>query len=220
MAYRKIKFDSSRKVYVILDLNAFRISDLRKLDYLLSGQICAIQIWDNQKVYEDKFDLLEQIIAIAHVHEIPVLINNQVSMLPKLDFDGVHFDEIPIHWDDIKDLLQGKIVGMTCTNDEHILTWAAQQHIDYLSFCSLFPSANNSKCELVNREFLIRAQKQLQIPFFLAGGITPENIPELNNLNYQGIALVSGLMQQEQPKEIVEKYYNQINQNHENNHHT
>lgn len=219
MAYRKIKFDSSRKVYIILDLNAFLISDLRELDYLLSDQICAIQIWDNQKVYEGKFDLLEQIIAITHAYEIPVLINNQVNLLPKLDFDGVHFDEIPTHWDDLKDSLQGKIVGMTCTNDEHILTWAEQQHIDYLSFCSLFPSANNSKCELVNREFLVRIQQKLNIPFFLAGGITPENISELKNLNYQGIALVSGLMQQEQPKEIVEKYYNQINQNHANNHH-
>jgi len=220
MSYPKMQLDTSRKVYIILDLNAFLTSDLKKFDYLLSNQICAIQIWDNQNTYEDKFDLLEQIIAISHAHHIPVIMNNQFNLLHKLDFDGVHFDEIPIDWAEIKHFLQGKIIGITCTNDEFILTWAEQQNIDYLSFCSLFPSLNNSKCELVDKKFLERIQLELKVPFFVAGGITPDNIPELNNLNYSGIALVSGLMRHDYPKQIVNKFYNQINQNHENKNNT
>ncbi|MCA5005475.1 thiamine phosphate synthase [Sphingobacterium bovistauri] len=219
MAYRKIKYNSDIKgVYVILDMRTFAVRDLRKLDYLLSEQVMAVQIWDNNLL--PNRDLMISLIEVVHQHNIPILINNKYELLQDYDFDGVHFDDIPNEWNTINELLKDKILGVTCTNDLNIVEWATKHQLDYLSFCSMFPSENNTRCVLVDRELIRCVQRQYKIPIFLAGGITPQNMKLLDGINYVGIAIVSGLMKADDPKVIVNEFYQALNTNYENKYNT
>lgn len=210
MAYRKINFNTERKgVYIILDMRTFTATDLRKLDHLLSNQVIAVQLWDSDNM--PSHNILESIIEIVHRHTIPILINNKYELMRNYDFDGVHFDDIPPNWEYVKSQLTHKIVGVTCTNDMDIVQWANDQQIDYLSFCSMFPSENNTRCVLVDRALIKNVQQHYAIPFFLAGGIKPHNINLLEEINYAGIAIVSGLMSAENPKEVINTYYQALN---------
>jgi thiamine-phosphate pyrophosphorylase len=217
MVYRKINIKDRMGIYIILDLKTFQTADLRKLDQLFSSQISAVQVWDNLQNYEAHYNSIDKIVSVVQQHRIPILMNNRVDLVAKFDFDGVHFDEIPVDWDKIKNQLLGKLIGITCTNDKNIVYWAQQQKVDYVSFCSMFPSANNTRCELVDKKLIAEFQKTLDIPFFLAGGITPENVTELSSISYQGVALVSGLMRHDKPKELLENYYAKMNLNNETN---
>lgn len=217
MVYRKINIKDRKGIYIILDLKNFQTADLRKLDQLLSNQISAVQLWDNLQDYESQYDIIDKILDVVQQHRIPILMNNRVDLVTKFDFDGVHFDEIPVDWDKIKDQLLGKLIGITCTNDKTIVEWAQQQKADYVSFCSMYPSANNTRCELVDKKLIVEFQQTLDIPFFLAGGITPDNVTELFSISYQGVALVSGLMRHDKPKELLENYYVKMNLNNEKN---
>lgn len=210
MAYRKINFNKERKgVYIILDMRTFTATDLRKLDHLLSNQVIAVQLWDSNKL--PNHNILKSIIEIVHQHHIPILINNKYELMRNYDFDGVHFDDIPSNWEVLKSQLKHKIIGVTCTNDMDIVQWATDQQIDYLSFCSMFPSENNTRCVLVDRALIKNVQQQYTIPFFLAGGIKPQHINLLEEINYAGIAIVSGLMSAENPKEVINAYYQELN---------
>lgn len=216
MGYLKINFKNKRGIYVILDLKTFKTKDLNKLDQILSDQILAVQLWDNLKNYEAHYGIIDKIVGIVQQHGIPILMNNRVDMAEKFDFDGVHLDDIPSDWISIKEQLSGKVVGITCTNDTEVLRWAEQHKVDYVSFCSMFPSVNNTRCELVDRRMIARFQETMRIPFFLAGGITPENIAGLSSIFYQGVALVADLMAHANPKEVIKHYYDKMNLNDEN----
>lgn len=219
MDYRKISIKDRKGLYIILDLKAFQTADLRKLDHMLSDQILAVQIWDNLFAYETHYEIIAKVVAVVQAHRIPILMNNEVELVKRFDFDGVHFDEIPTDWSTLKSQLSGKLIGITCTNNAEILRWATFHEVDYISFCSMFPSVNNTRCELVDKKIIAAFQDTMRIPFFLAGGITPENVVELSSIPYQGVALVSDLMSHPNPKELLDNYYIKMNLNNEINNH-
>ena len=165
-----------------MDLRSFKTIDLIKLDDLLSENILAVQIWDNIGIVDAIDNLIANIINVVHSHHIPILINNRFQFLDSFDFDGVHFDAIPPQWNEIKERLRDKIVGITCTNELNKIQWADAHHIDYISYCSMFPSINNSRCDLVDKNLIKEVQEKFKTPFFLAGGIHPDNISLLRGL--------------------------------------
>lgn len=84
----------------------------------------------------------------------------------------------------IKNEMNRKIItGITCNNDLSIVEWADKNEFDYISFCSMFPSSTANSCELVTFDTVKEARKITTLPVFLAGGIKPENIELLNELN-------------------------------------
>ncbi|HLT93208.1 MAG TPA: thiamine phosphate synthase, partial [Membranihabitans sp.] len=88
--------------------------------------------------------------------------------------------------------------------------WAESHRLDYISFCSLFPSSTADRCEIVRFDTIQNARKMTDIPLFLAGGITPEKMELLQDLDYWGIAVVSGIMLAQNPREELRKFYQEF----------
>lgn len=106
-------------------------------------------------------------------------------------------------------------MGITVNNDLSLVQWANDNSFDYISFCSIFPSTTSNSCQLVKFETITKARTITQMPIFLAGGIQPENIYQLNNLDYDGVAVVSGIMSADDPFEKANKYLNELKINNE-----
>lgn len=209
MDWNKRMFDlGKRGIYVIIDPQQDAQEIIDKLRLVLSKNIIAVQVWDNGIT---NYDLLYRVISMCKQHNIPVLINNRVDLLLEMDFDGIHFDDIPSAWKTIKEVLKHKYIGITCTNDLRIVEWATAQQVDYISFCSIFESKNNSSCDLVDFKNILRAREISTIPFILAGGITLENIDALAPLDYQAVAMISGIMSAQEPQQKINTLYKKIN---------
>src|SRR5690606_14732905 len=88
--------------------------------------------------------------------------------------------------------------------------WAAENEIDYLSFCSMFPSSTANSCELVDFETVRSARSIFQKPIFLAEGLKHGNLGKLEGLLYDGIALISGIMSADDPAGAIRKYYENL----------
>jgi len=201
--------NSEKGIYLIIDPKQDAAETIEKLEIALTQHIIAVQIWDNGLTDDHK--LLVPIIELCKKNTIPIIINNRFDLFEQFNFDGIHFDNIPKNWDSMKNHLNGLIVGITCTNDLQTIKWAAQEQIDYISFCSMFDSKNNSKCELVDIKTIQIAKEITDIPIILAGGITLDNLKLLSNLNYQAIAMISEIMSNPKPDQTIKTIYNQIN---------
>lgn len=199
-------------IYLVIDPSIDRNTLLSKLQQAISEKIVAVQIWDNFKAGCNSKELIKEISTLCQPQNIPVLINNKWSLLLDTELDGVHFDTIPGNFNQLKEYL-GKemIVGITCGNDLSVVKWADKNGLDYVSFCSMFPSTTANSCELVTFDTIKEARKITSLPVFLAGGIKPENIHLLNKLSYSGIAVVSGIMNASKPAEALNMYYEKIN---------
>lgn len=182
-----------------------------KLKRIVEAEIAAVQIWDNFSAKTNQVSFIDKVCIICHQKGIPVLINNQWQLLNLSKADGVHFDEHPDDIDVIRKIVNRKcIMGITVNNDLSLVQWANDNSFDYISFCSIFPSTTSNSCQLVKFETITKARTITQMPIFLAGGIQPENIYQLNNLDYDGVAVVSGIMSADDPFEKANKYLNEL----------
>lgn len=201
-------------IYLIIDPSMNLETLICKLKEIIQEEIAAIQIWDNFKPNENPIEFIDEILHLCHTKNIPVLINNRWELLKQTNLDGIHFDKIQDNILQLKNELNREIItGITCNNDLSIVKWANENEFDYISFCSMFPSSTANSCELVSFDTVKEARKITSLSIFLTGGIKPENIDLLNELNYSGIALVSGIMSSESPIEALKKYQQKIKMN-------
>ncbi|MFX9050287.1 thiamine phosphate synthase, partial [Acinetobacter baumannii] len=85
-------------------------------------------------------EIISSVCILCKQHNTPVLINNQWKWLNRFDFDGVHFDELPNNFSFIKQQIgRDFICGITCNNNISVVEKANNEHVDYISFCSMFP---------------------------------------------------------------------------------
>lgn len=210
MKIRKKTIDSG--IYLVIDPSMDESVLMSKLKNALTRKIAAVQIWDNFETEHDVVTLAHKIHSLCLPQKTPVLINNHWELLLETDLDGVHFDTIPENIHTIKEKVNKDfIIGLTCENDLANVKWAADNNIDYISFCSMFPSASAANCEIVKPETVKKARQIFNKPLFLAGGIYPGNIKELNNLQYNGIAVISGVMSAEDPAKAIDEYNQKLN---------
>lgn len=194
-------------VYLVVDPGMSKNKLLLQLEKLQHSSLSAVQIWDNFAGVKDVNDLLAEITQLFKDSETPLLINNHWQYLESFEFDGIHFDQLPADLTSITQQLGSAFLkGITLTNDLDIMEQADKLGFDYISFCSVFPSATSNSCELVRYDTVKECRKRTQMPLFLSGGITPEKINLLEGLEYEGVAVVSGIMKAEDPLRQLNKY--------------
>jgi thiamine-phosphate pyrophosphorylase len=198
-------------VYLIIDPSMDQDVLLSTLKEIIREKIAAVQIWDNFSPGTNQPALIEQVLRLCHLQNIPVLINNQWELLKTMNLDGVHFDKAPRNIVQLKQQIGREVIaGITCNNDLSAVKWADENRLDYISFCSMFPSSTANSCELVSFDTVRKAIEITDIPIFLAGGINPETLPSLSALNYSGIAVVSGIMSAANPLAELKRYQKRI----------
>lgn len=199
-------------IYLVVDPATGIDILLPQIAKAIEGGIEVLQVWNNWKPGQDKNKLIAAICSLAHEKNIPVLINEEWQLLRTTELDGVHFDNIPDDLNMIRQSLGRPVItGLTCGNDLDIIRAAIKEQFDYISFCSMFPSESAGVCEIVSPETVRKARELTDMPIFLAGGISLDNIDTLTDTGMNGVALISAIMKSEDPKERVLSFRKKLN---------
>lgn len=194
-------------LYLVLDPAKDEQMILSKTERALQGGVDCLQLWNHWKPGADPLPLVEAVCTLAHRYSVPVLVNEQWEWLMRADLDGVHFDTPPADLMVIRSIVKRPfLTGITCGNDPSRIDWALHNQVDYLSFCSMFPSASAGSCELVRPETVIDVRSKTTAPIFVSGGITPGNIDSLVVTGLNGVAVISGIMEAEDPEAAARAY--------------
>lgn len=197
-------------VYLVVDPAMDQAVLLDKIEEALEGGVGILQVWnhwsDRMSDY-DKKQLVSYINEMAADYEVPVLINDEWELLKTTTLAGVHFDAVPENISEIKkEIGRDFIAGITCSNDLEVVEWAEEYDFDYISFCAMFPSPSVGSCEIVDPETVQKAREITNLPLFLSGGITPENLGELAELDFNGVAVISGILKDDKPGQRASEY--------------
>lgn len=208
MARKKI----AEGIYLVIDPGMNPEEIYRRLYCVRDEKMAAVQIWDNPALDRLDRNLLAEIVKIFEDTSVPVLINNQWDWLEEIEFDGVHFDDLPTDTEKIFRQIGSSsvITGLTLTNDLTVVKEAEAAGVDYFSFCSVFPSGTSNSCEIVRPETIRECREITDLPVFLAGGITPENLERLSEWPFDGIAVISGIMKAADPREEWRRYSSKL----------
>jgi thiamine-phosphate pyrophosphorylase len=197
-------------VYLVLNPAIEENVLLKKLNKALYGGISIVQIWNNWQNgtgLPEKLEIIRSVVNMVRGFNLPVLINEEWELLHQSELDGVHFDSVPQNFEQIKQKLKRNfLAGITCQNDLELIRWADEHGLDYVSFCSMFPSSSVQSCEIVQPETVRKAREITQMPIFLSGGITQENLNDLKDLNFDGVAVISGILNADSPELAVRNY--------------
>lgn len=211
----KVKKSITGGLYLVIDPAMELNKLLQKLKLALEGGIDVLQIWNNWPPGMDKPGFIRDIHSVTEPYQIPLIINQEWALIDvSVELDGVHFDVLPDDLDTLKTKTAREfMIGVTCSGNLETVRMADKYQLDYISFCSMFPSASAGCCDIVLPETVRKAREITDLPLFVSGGITPENAEELSmRIPFDGVAVISGILSADDPLTRTRQYQKVLKQ--------
>ena len=129
------------------------------------------------------------------------IINDRVDIALASNADGIHLGQNDLDLKTARKLLgHSKIIGISANNEIEISN-ALKGGCDYLGIGPVFKTITKKDKKPLGIEKIRKLTEDLNIPWFAIGGVTTKNISYLKKYGFKKFALVSQLMNSEDPKE-------------------
>ena len=129
------------------------------------------------------------------------IVNDRLDIALASDADGVHLGQDDIDIKTARKLLgTSKIIGVSANNLTDI-NKAVKDGCDYIGVGPVFPTLTKKSKKPLGVEKIKALTKDIKIPWFAIGGINKETISSLKNSGIKKVAVVSGLLNSEDPKD-------------------
>jgi len=198
------KFKKSEEILKENDL--YVITDQREklLEIIEEILIAGVRIIQHRfKTGTDKNHLQEaiQIKNLCNKYNALFIINDRVDIALASNADGIHLGQDDLDLKNARKLLgYSKIIGISANNEIDISN-SLKDGCDYIGIGPVFETATKKDKKPLGIERIKILTKDLNIPWFAIGGIKKNNISYLKSNGFKKFALVSQLMNSEDPKE-------------------
>ncbi len=197
----------SQGIYVISDCRNREADDLLEItEEILSAGISLFQFRDKNSKYEVKKILAKKLQALCRKYKTPFIINDDVELAKEISADGVHLGRDNMNINKARNILGGKIIGVSCYNDLKYAIYAERLGANYVAFGSFFDSPTKPDAKKAEIELLVKSKSRLKIPVVAIGGITPENGKQLVKNKVDFLAVISGIYQSANTRDSINTY--------------
>lgn len=147
------------------------------------------------------------LLAVCRRHNVPFIVNDDVSLACALGADGVHLGRDDLPCAEARHVLgEAAVIGVSCY-DELARGLAAQAAgADYVAFGSFFPSRTKPGAVRASPELLRAARSQIRLPIVAIGGITPENGAVLLAAGATALAAADGVFNRDDVRAAAAAY--------------
>ncbi len=198
-----------------LDLTLYFVTDeatplealLTIVEKAIEGGVTLVQLREKSSdgnVFYEKAKALKELLDR---YDVPLIINDRVDVALAVGAAGVHIgqSDLPLHT--VKNILpQSMIVGVSVSTVEEALL-AEETGASYLGVGAAFPTGTKKDAKVLPAGMFEKITQSVSIPSVAIGGITLENIESLRNAGIAGVAIVSALMQAENPTQIAREFF-------------
>ncbi|MFL6284963.1 MAG: thiamine phosphate synthase, partial [Pyrinomonadaceae bacterium] len=134
-----------------------------------------------------------------------LIINDRADIALALGADGVHLGQDDMPPEAARSLLGGgAVVGFSTHGVEQAIA-AARLPVDYIAVGPIFKTASKENPDpVVGLEGLRRVREAVgRLPLVAIGGVTRENVPSVLDAGADSVAVISALLNHEDPSEIT-----------------
>lgn len=126
-------------------------------------------------------------------YHVPFVINDNVEIAKKIDADGVHVGQHDMEAANARAILgPDKIIGVSAQTVEQAVL-AEKNGADYLGVGAVFHTGTKKNANSISHETVKQICKAVSIPVIAIGGISRDNVMELQGTGICGIAVVSAI---------------------------
>ena len=195
-----------RSESIISKNNLYLITNNREnlLDYIEKILVGGVKIIQHRfKDGKDKDNLREaiEINNLCKKYNSLFIVNDRVDIALASNADGVHLGQDDIDLKTARNLLgSSKIIGVSANNLNDIAK-AINNGCDYIGVGPVFETSTKKNKKPLGIKKIRALTKDINIPWFAIGGINKSNISSLKNHGINKVAIVSGLLNADDPKE-------------------
>ena len=166
-----------------------------------------VQLREKTAGSRDFYELALQVMQITQRYKLPLIINDRLDIALAVGADGVHVGQEDLPVAVVRRLLgPDKIVGATAATVADALR-AEAEGADYIGSGAVFPTVTKPGKPVLPLTVLTQIKQAVKLPVVAIGGITANNLVELKSTGVDGIAVVSAIMNSDDPaaatKEIL-----------------
>lgn len=162
----------------------------------LAGGATFVQLRDKQATGDALRAEAEELLALCRAAGVPFVVNDDVECALAVGADGVHVGQDDMACERARALLgPDAIVGVSTQTVEQARA-AEAAGADYLGVGGVTGTATKPEAGVLAAEEFRAIVAAVDIPVVAIGGITRENISELDGLGLAGVAVVSALFAQ------------------------
>ena len=198
------KFKKSEEIlkendlYVITDQKENLLGTIE--DILIAG-VKIIQHRFKTGTDKDHFQEAIKIKNLCKKYNSLFIINDRIDIALASNADGIHLGQNDLDLKTARKLLgYSKIIGISANNEIDI-SKALKDGCDYIGIGPVFETTTKKDKKPIGIQKIKKLTKDLNIPWFAIGGVSKNNISYLKSNGFKKVALVSQLMNSENPKE-------------------
>lgn len=186
------------RLYLITDNNIIRKGTLSEaVEAAIQSGVTLVQYREKMLKGDALYEDALKVQAVCKKYRVPFIINDDVHLAKKIDADGVHVGQSDMAVSKARKLLgAGKIIGATAKTIEQAGI-AEAEGADYLGSGAVFGSTTKKDALAMDFDTLNLICDSVSIPVVAIGGITIDNVNELKNTHVAGVAVISGILAQE-----------------------
>lgn len=178
---------------------------LRQIEAAIDGGATIVQLREKHLDEESFLAEAEAFVALCRRKGAISIINDNVEVAVKTGADGVHVGQSDLEVGRVRALLgQDKLIGVSAHNVEEALA-ARAAGADYLGTGAAFATGTKTDAKPISKDTIRAICAAVDIPVVAIGGITRENILELEGCGLDGVAVVSALFAQKDVKAAAEE---------------
>lgn len=188
----KVK-SSTMRLYAVTDRKESDEEFMAKCEAALKGGATIFELREKNADFDKFLSLAKKLNKLCREYSVPFIVNDSVEIAKLSGADGVHLGQgdgsIAAA---VKTLGSDKIIGVSAHTVEEALD-AQAQGASYLGCGSAFVTSTKSDAKPIDRAVIKDICNAVDIPVIAIGGITSDNISELEGLGLDGAAVVSAV---------------------------
>ncbi|MBT2614428.1 MULTISPECIES: thiamine phosphate synthase [unclassified Bacillus (in: firmicutes)] len=170
----------------------------------VSGGVSIVQLREKNNSSLSFYEKSSALKQLLNELSIPLIINDRVDIALAVGADGIHIGQDDLPLPVVKKMVpEDMIVGVSVSTLEEALE-AERNGADYIGVGSVFPTKTKQDATLMALENLGEICRSVSIPAVAIGGITADNISALSDIGLSGTAVVSAIMNADNPKTASE----------------
>ena len=165
----------------------------QQVEEALRGGVTMVQLREKELQGEALEQEAREILALCRQYGVPLLINDDVMLAKKIGADGVHVGQDDMSAAKARELLgEDAIIGVTARTVEQAVA-AQEAGADYLGSGAVFGTSTKKDAKPMDPAYFQQICESVSIPVVAIGGVTLDNIRELEGRKMSGFAIVSGI---------------------------
>ncbi|MDP9742232.1 UNVERIFIED_ORG: thiamine-phosphate pyrophosphorylase [Bacillus sp. B2I3] len=199
---KKSQIDLS--LYLVTE-ESIAIEELTKIiAQSVSGGVSIVQLREKNNSSLSFYEKASALKQLLNELSIPLIINDRMDIALAVGADGIHIGQDDLPLPVVKKMVpEDMIVGVSVSTLEEALE-AERNGADYIGVGSVFPTKTKQDATLMALEDLGEICRGVSIPAVAIGGITADNISALSDSGLSGTAVVSAIMNADNPKTASE----------------